>query len=240
MNFLTTHRLRLTAIALSTMALVAAIPASAQAAQSRATVTSVISAAKVAIVKQKSVHVVVSSSSGSVKSSVVVDIGTKSGVETITTGAESVTIMVNSKSAFLSGNAGGLTQMMGLTVAQQKRVGTKSISMLAGTTPYKNFKTNLTFGILSAVLPASAGTTLSLGSGTNSKNYQLDWTSKAAGTNPATKSRLVISSGSKRLPVIEYISSSTGSGTTTFSKWGERINVSPPRSTITYSKALAK
>lgn len=239
MNFLTSQRLRLTAIALSAMTIVT-LPASAQAAQSKTTAASVISTAKSAIARQTSVHVVVSSTSGKVKSSVVVDIGTKSGIETITTGAESVTIMVNAKSAFLKGNAGGLTKMMGLTSAQQKRVGSKSISMLAGTTPYKNFKANLTYGILSAVLPSLTGTTLSNGTGSNSKDFQLNWSSKASGTSPATKSRLVISSGSRRLPIIEYISSSTGSGTTTFSNWGERINVNRPSSTITYAKALAK
>lgn len=240
MNFLSSHRSRLAAIVVSSLVVVGAAPATAQAAQSKATVASVIAAARAAIAKQGSVHVVVASSSGSVKSSVVVDIGLNNGIETITTGAESVTIEVNSKYAFLSGNADGLTKMMGLTAVQQKRVGSKSITMVAGSTPYKNFKANLTFGILSAVLPALAGTTLSNATGANSKDYQLNWSSKAVGTTPATKSRLVISSGAKVLPVIEYISSSTGSGTTTFSNWGEKINVRVPSSTITYAKALAK
>jgi hypothetical protein len=222
------------------MALVGALPVTAQAAQGAPTAASVISAAKTAIAKETSVHVVVASKSSSVKSSVVVDIGTKKGKETITTGTESVSIMVTSTYAYLSGNAGGLMTMMGLTAAQQKRVGTKSIAMKAGTTPYKNFKANLTFGILSAVLPTVTGTTLSSGTGANSKNYQLKWSTKTVGTSPATKSVLVISSGAKKLPVIEYISSSTGSGTTQFSNWGEGIKVPAPTSTITYTKALAK
>ncbi|NNN01508.1 MAG: hypothetical protein HKL86_06730 [Acidimicrobiaceae bacterium] len=240
MYFLAPNRFRLGVTALAALALVATTPISAEAAQSKSTVATVLSAAKAAIAKEKSVRVVVASSSGSVRSTVVVDIGTNSGIEKITTGSESVTIRVNSKFAYLNGNASGLIKMMGLTSRQQKRVGSQYISMAAGTTPYMNFKSNLTFGILSAVLPSLAGTTLSYGTGANSKNYQLNWSSKAVGTNPATKSRLVISSGQKRLPVVEYIASSTGRGTTTFSKWGERINIKKPGTTIIYTKALAK
>jgi len=240
MNFLTFHRRRLMSIAVSSLALVAITPAVAQAAQNKQNVVSVIAAAKSAIAKQTAVHVVVASKSSTSKSSVVVDIGTKRGIETITSGADRVTIMVTPTYAYLTGNAGGLTAMMGLTPAQQSRVGRKSISMKAGTVPYKNFKSNLTFGILSAVLPSVSGTKLSSGTGANAKNFQLMWSTKAVGTSPATKSVLVISSGSKRLPVVEYISSSTGSGMTTFSKWGERIHTPTPSATITYTKALAK
>ncbi len=240
MNISSHHRHRFVALAVSSLALVATTPVLAGATTSKPSVASIISDTKAALAKESSVHVVVSSKSTTSKSSVVVDIGTKRGVETITSGSDSVTIVVTPTYAYLTGNAGGLTAMMGLTTVQQARVGTKSITMKAGTTPYQNFKSNLTLGILSAVLPSATGTTLTSATGSHAKDFQLNWSSKAVGTSPATKSTLVISLGSKRLPVVEYVSSATGSGTTTFTHWGERINTPTPTATISYAKALAK
>ena len=240
MNTSSAHRRRLTTLVLSSLALVASAPIMASAATSSPSVAAVIADTKSALAKESTVHVVVLSKSTTSKSSVVVDIGTKRGVETITSGADSVTIVVTPTYAYLTGNAGGLTAMMGLSAVQQTRVGTKAITMKAGTTPYRNFKSNLTLSILSSILPSASGTRLSSATGSHAKDYQLNWSKKAAGTSPATKSTLVISSGAKRLPVVEYVSSSSGSGTTTFSKWGERIRTPAPSATISYAKATAK
>lgn len=240
MHISSTYRRRLIALALSSLAALTATPVLAGASTTKSSVSSIIADTKAALAKESSVHVVVASKSSTSKSTVVVDLGAKRGVETISSGVDSVTIVVTPTYAYLSGNAGGLTAMMGLTPVQQARVGKKSILMKSGTTPYRNFKSNLTLGILSAVLPSASGTTLSSGTGTHAKDYQLNWSKKAVGTSPSTKSTLVISSGAKRLPVIEYVSSSSGSGTTTFTKWGERINTPTPSSTISYAKAIAK
>lgn len=239
MNLHPRNQLRLAAATLAVTTLGGVLPVSA-GASSNPSAASLIAATKADLAKQSSVHVVVTSTSGGTKSSVVVDIGTSNGVETITTGKESVTISLTPTYAYLTGSALGLTTMMGLTAAQQKRVGNKAISMAAGTTPYKNFKANLTFTILSTVLPSLTGTKLGRGTGANANNYVLSWSTKAVGTSPATKSSLTISSGKNNLPISEYITSSSGNGTTSFSNWGEHIKVPVPSSTITYTKALAK
>jgi len=42
----------------------------------------------------------------------------------------------------------GLTTIMGLTAAEQKKVGTRSVVMKSGTTPYTSFHSNLTTSVL--------------------------------------------------------------------------------------------
>lgn len=226
-----------TTLSVAAVALLAFGP-SAQASVKDPTTASVLKAAKAAMLKESGVHIVVDSRSGKTTSAIIVDIGTSSGVETITSGKESVTIEVTPKWAYLSGSASGLTTVMGLTSAEQKKVGSSSVSMKAGTTPYKNLKENLTVSILPTLLPVAKGTSFSVGGGSNSKDYQLTWSTAATSSEPKTKSVLTISSGSKTLPLDEVISSSTGGGTTVFSKWGENVSVKKPASLVTYTKVF--
>ena len=67
-------------------------------------------------------------------------------------------IIVTPTDAYLSGSATGLTTIMGLTAAEQKKVGTRSVVMKAGTSPYTSFHSNLTTAVLSGILPVAKGT----------------------------------------------------------------------------------
>ena len=239
MPFLTRPILRLVPLIIC-VALVVAVPVSAQASVKDPTTKLVLAATNKEMLKQAGVHVQVSSLSAKSKSTVVVDIGSGYGNETITSGAKKVVIIVTPTDAYLSGSPTGLTTIMGLTTAQQKKVGTRSIVMNAGTSPYNNFKANLTTTVFSGILPVAKGTTFKF-STDKKKDYQLTWKSKATTSASGTTSVLLISSGSKTLPKKEIISSSAGGGTTIFSNWGEHVTEKAPAlsSTIPYAKVIA-
>lgn len=218
---------------LSTAALAA--PLCAGAAGSSPTATSVITSTKAAMKAAKSVHVKVTSTVDKEKSSVVADIGASAGRETYVEGKATFTIAVNSKYAYLSGSKTGLIDLMGLTAAEQKQVGSDWIAIKKGTSEYTEFDENLTTGSFSDFLPAPKGTTLLAKRASGSNGYQLSWTTKATSSAPKSSSLLTISSGAKSLPIKEVVTSSDGTSTTTFSKWGESVTVSAPSPTIAFS-----
>ena len=110
---------------------------------------------KNALSTETGVHIVVTTVNNKVKSSVVADIGTTSGTETYTSGAETFTITVTPNFAYLSGSKTGLVNIMGLSAAEQKAVGTDTIIMKKGTSQYTTFHSNLTSGAFSQLLPAA-------------------------------------------------------------------------------------
>ena len=201
-------------------------------AATKPTAASVISAVKAAMSRESGVHISVTSSSATTHSVATVDIGTKGGTETYVSGTSRVRIVVTSTSAYLSGNATGLTSLVGLTAKQQKLVGTKAIEMKVGTSPYASFKSNLTTSAFAAFLPTTKSVTLSRD---KANDYVLTWSTTATSTAPGVKSTLTISSGKKALPIKEVASTKTGGGTTIFSKWGESVKTPTPSSTIPYA-----
>jgi hypothetical protein len=241
MSYRHRHSVQLTSLALGVVLLVGGAPFAAGASVNSPTTSSVLAAAKKAMSKESGVHVKVTSTNGTDTSNVVVDIGAKYGAETIQDGAKKVSIIVTPTAAYLSGTKTGLTQIMGLTAPEEKKVGSLSIVMKAGTTPYQSFAANLTTSVLPTILPALKGTTFSVGSGSK-KNYLLTWKTAATSSAGATKNVFTISSGKKTLPVKEVVTSKGGGGSTTFTKWGEDVTESAPAgsSTIAYAKVIAK
>jgi hypothetical protein len=202
-------------------------------------VASILKAAKVAIVKEKGVHVTVATVSGKVDSSVIADIGKSYGTETYVSGNESFTITVTPTYAYLSGSQKGLTTLMGLTAAEQKKIGKQSMAMKKGTSYYTTFKSNLTSGTtFASLLPAAKGTTLLSKRDKKTNGYQLTWSVKATSTQPKTTTVMTFSSGKTTLPLKDSVSTSSGKSETTFTKWGERVNVKVPSSTIPYAQVF--
>jgi hypothetical protein len=239
MSFSPRRRLSLLSLALGLTLALTVAPLTAQASVKNPTTKSVLKAALTAMDRVSGVHIYVTSTTGSVKSIVVVDIGATYGQETITSGAESVKIIVTPTNAYLRGSATGLTTIMGLTSAEQKKVGHLSIVMKAGSAQYDSFHANLTTAVLKGILPIAKGTKYKMSSD-GAKDYQLTWKTAASQTASATKSVLTISSGSKTLPIKEVITGSTGGGTTNFSKWGESVTEQAPQAsnTIPYAKVV--
>jgi hypothetical protein len=239
MSFSTRRRLQLISLALGVTLVLCLTPLSAQASVKSPTTKSVLKAAQKALDKVTGVHIYVTSKSGGKDSYVVVDIGATYGEESIKSGKNVVNIIVTPTDAYLRGSQTGLIQIMGLTAAQQKKVGNLSVVMKAGTSAYESFHANLTTAVLAGVLPSAKGTKYKL-SDDKDKDYLLSWKTAATSTSAATKSALTISSGSKTLPLKEVISGSTGGGTTIFSKWNENVVEVAPKTanTIPYAKVI--
>lgn len=241
MSFSPRRRLQLLALALGAALVVALAPNAAQASVKNPTTKSVLKATQKAMSTVTGVHIYVYSKTGTDSSVVTVDIGATYGQESIVSGKSHVKIIVTPLDAYLSGSPTGLTTIMGLTAAQAKKVGTRSVVMKEGTAPYTSFQGNLTTGVLASILPASKGTKFKVGGGAHSKDYQLSWNTAATASAGATKSVLTISSGALTLPVKEVITGSTGGGTTTFSDWNERVTepTPPAADTIPYASVVA-
>lgn len=215
-----------------------AAPLMAQATVKKATAFSVLTAAKAALTREDSVHVKVTTASGTKDSSVVADIGKTTGTETYTSGKESFTISVTPRFAYLSGTASGLTTLMGLTTAEQKKVGTRAVAMQKGSAPYATFQKNLTSGTFANLLPSIKGTSLLAQRDKATGGYQLKWTTQATASRPKDTTLMVISSGGSTLPIREYVTSTVGKSKTIFTKWGRSFVVKIPSSTIAYAKVF--
>jgi hypothetical protein len=226
------------AIALATTALMMSAVIDTAASAEVATASSVLTAAKAAIARQASAHIVFTSKSGSSSDTVIVDAGTKSGRETISEGKATATLELNSTYAYIDGNSSGLTTIFGLSAADAKKIGKDWVSMKAGTSQYSSLKSSVTISSVTSVLPTAKGTTVSTSVSKGTKLYVLKWTTKATSSTPKLSSALTVSAEGATLPVKETETASSGSETTTFSKWGEHILVTAPpvASTIAYSK----
>jgi hypothetical protein len=211
------------------------------AASAAATKSSVLKAAKAAMAKQTGVHLVDSSKSGSSSLLGIVDLGTKSGEETLSEGKARLTLKLNPTYAYIGGNSSGLTTIFGLTAAQAKKVGKDWISAKAGTSEYAGFKSGLTISSLAGLLPATKGTTLSTTVTDGVHLYVLKWTTAATSSTPKLSNTMTISAVGATLPVEGIATASSGSATLKFSKWGEQVAVSVPpvASTISYSKVTS-
>ena len=236
MSFSHHFRIQLTSLALGALIMAVSAPLASGASTKGPTTASVLNAAKASMLKEGAVHVVVVSKAGVSTSQVIVDIGMTIGSEMIAAGKKQVSIIVTPSYAYLSGSPTGLTGIMGLTVVQQKKLGTHSMSMKAGTAPYASLKANLTTPVFASMLPSVTGTKLSTTGSSSTLKYQLTWTTAATTTAPQAKSVLTFSSGKSTLPQSEVITSAAGGGTSTFSKWGEHVKVFAPSlsSTVTH------
>ena len=224
-------------VVVGTSMLMAATTLTAQAATSTPTPKTLINDAKASMLAAKGVHIDVVTTHGKTKSSIVVDVGIKNGAETILSGKQNVKIVVTPKNAYLSGNTGGLTAIMGLTAAEAKKLGSSVMVMKAGSTEYTSLDENLTTPILAGMLPALTNKSLKVVKGSAKNQYALSWSTAASSTSLATTTTLVFTTGAKTLPTSESIKSSSGVGTTTFTKWNESVKVTVPSksSLVTYA-----
>lgn len=234
---------RQSVVLLSAVALGTPLAASlaASAAPSSPTVGSVITATKAALAKQSGVHLALASKTGSTKDYVSADFSTKSGIEIVNLGTATATIKVTPSYSYIGGNSLGLTSIMGLSAAQAKKVGSRWISLKSGTSQYTTIASGTTMSSVANVLPAATRAAMSTTTIHGSKYYVLKWTVPASSTALKTTNTLSIAATGAMLPYEETAVSSTGAGTTSFSKWGEHVNVTAPPSSslITYAAVVA-
>jgi hypothetical protein len=214
--------------------------ASTQASASTST-TSIIAAAKAALASQRSVHLAVSIVQGSNTTVEVADLGTSTGIESIISGTAKATVEVAPTFGYMDGDSSGLTSLIGLTAAQAKKLGSKWMSLKAGTAPYSDLKTAATIPAVQSLLPAAKGTTSSTESVGSTKFYVLKWIQAATSSSPKLTDELSISMGKTPLPLRETETDSGASETTTFSRWGESVVVHAPAAsaTVPYSSIIS-
>jgi hypothetical protein len=239
------HVFKKTSLVLSSLgvlsaALVLGSPLSANAALSKPTAASLIAAANAAIKKENGVHVDVTTVAGKITTVIDAKIGLDNGTETYSSGSENFKITVTPTYAYLSGSKTGLTNVMGLSAAEQKKVGKLSISMKKGSEAYKTFHTNLTSGVLTELIPPSKGTTLLAARDKKTNGYQLTWKEPATATEGKTTSVMTLSSGAKTLPIRVLVTTAGGESQTKYSKWNDKVSVTVPTKTIPYSKIFPK
>jgi hypothetical protein len=236
------RRTSVTLLALTTLALAVGgiLPLESGAATKHTTTSSVLLATQTALLTETSVHVKVSTHTGTTTASVVADIGKTSGRETYVSGDETFTIEVTPTFAYLSGSEAGLIKLMDLTVDEQKKVGVQAIAMKKGSSAYSTFESNLTSGTLAHLLPGATGTTLLPKRDASTGGYQLSWNDAATSKSPASTTVITISAGKKSLPIKEAVTSSEGKSETTFSRWGEAVTVQAPSSTVAYATVFPK
>jgi hypothetical protein len=128
---------------------------------------------------------------------------------------------------------------MGLTTAEQKKIGTASMTMKKGSTGFTTFHSNMTTGAFSQLLPPVQGTTLLSKRDKATNGYQLTWSTKATSSSPKTTRLMIFSSGKTTLPLTVTDTNSSSHSQTTYSKWGEAVKVSIPSSTISYAKVFS-
>jgi hypothetical protein len=234
------RRWRVLLISLGATALVMSTALGA-AASASVTTSSVLKAARAAISKQTGVHLVLSGKSSSASGHVIEDLGTKSGEETYSAGGASFTIKLTPTYVYFSGNSYALTADLGLTAAQANKVGNHWISIPSGSSDYRILKSTLTVPYVASLLPPAKGTTLSTTITDGVHLHVLKWTTAATASTAKLSNTMTFSAAGATLPVELIVAFSSGSDTTTFSKWGEHVAVSAPpvASTISYSKATS-
>jgi hypothetical protein len=229
--------LMIPSLALGAALLLGPVLSSLPASAATATTSSIIATAKATLAKQVSVHLVVAVKSSSSSTLEIADLGKTTGVETIASGSANAKVEITPKFGYMEGDSTGLTSLIGLTAAEAKKLGTKWMSLKAGTSPYSDLKSAATIPATDGLLPAAKGTTSSTERSGGAEFYVLKWTTAATSSAPKLSNTLTISTGKTPLPVKEITSDSTASETTTFTKWGEKVAVTDPAtaSTIPYT-----
>ena len=202
------------------------------------TVKNVVSATQKAIKAEASVRLTVISTDSKTKASEteIADAGTTSGLQSLVQGQAKAYVRITKKAAFLGGNAKGLSVIFGVPSADVKKVGTKWISVAAGSTQYTSIVNGGTIGpLLAGLLPTStAKVTVTREQLSGQHATALSWSeTSSTGT---VKLKLDVASTGKSLPLEINATQGVVHAVTTFAKWGEKISVTAPTKTISITK----
>jgi len=200
--------------------------------------TDLIAAVKKAMIAAKSVHFEVTSAVSGTNEHIIADAGTSTGRQSIKSGKSTADVLVTATDAYFDGNKSGLSTFFNMPAADIAKVGTKWVYIKAGTSQYKNFKD----GIVISALPASflptaaqAKTAKVLdGKGSGKPLYALKWTVTSSGTK--IDETLDVDATGSDLPLDATGVSGKNHTLTTFSKWGETIKLTAPKSLIAFTE----
>jgi hypothetical protein len=194
--------------------------------------------AKRAILAQNSVHFVITVNDETTKQteSVVGDVGKKTGTESFSAGKDTASLRVNSVGAYIEGNSAGLEEFFGMPKADAGKVGSKWITVKAGSSQYSSLQSSVALSTLSTSLfPATKSVKVIKAKQSGVEIYELEWTVKASGTT--TDRLLEIASSGAPLPISAVGTSLATSGgvlqTISLGKWNESLNIPSPSASDT-------
>jgi len=211
------------------------------AASAPATTSSVLRAARAAISRQTGVRVVESLAGGSFSLHLILDLGRKSAEETLWVAGARARFRLTRTWAWGRGNLFAREFLFGLTATQAQKVGNHWVSARAGTSGYVRVKSYFSIPSPVGYLPPANGTTLSTTVADGVHVYVLAWTTAATKSMPKASNTMTFSAAGATLPVELIETTSRGTVTTKYSRWGEHVAVRAPpvASTISYSEATS-
>lgn len=199
---------------------------------------SVITATKNALKSESSVRLTVVSTDSKTKQTETetADAGETNGAQSLIQGQAKAYLRITKKAAFLGGNSKGLSTIFGVPSSDIKKVGTKWISVASGSTQYTSIVDGGTIGpLLQGLLPASsAKVSVSHEKVSGKGATALTWSE--TGSTGTVKLKLDVSATGKSLPLEINAAQGTVHALTTFARWGEKISVTAPTNTISFSK----
>jgi len=217
------------------------VPGLSPAAAKKAVEASLVAAAQDSILGQKSVHLVITghkAGSGAVAEQIVADIGTTTGIESITSGAATATIRVTRTDAYFSGSPTGLATFIGLSSSAARKAASRWVDIKASTNEYKDLAAEDTISSLPASILPSTENAVQLKTATmaGQKVYVLTWKTTASGSSTQISENLVLAATTGALPLSETTAANGDSQTVTLGHWGEHFTVPVPASTIPYTR----
>ena len=189
-----------------------------------------------AATKAGSARISVQFFSGSTTGKVLQDSSLRSGKQTVAIGKALASIILTKGTAYISGNAKGMTSFFGLPSALTSALAGKWISIQPTDAAYQSVTANVDLGsALSLVTPS--------GSLSTGKREMINGQSvtSISGAGPGGGGRLTffVATGGRRLPVQAVESSGTAKSPkgeiVTFSRWGEQVHVPTPSGAVPIS-----
>ncbi len=175
---------------------------------------------------------------------IVADLSKAISKETITEPSAHAEIALTSTAALLSGNAGGLTKLLGLPGAAARRAGSRWIEVTKGSQEYSDLEAEDTITALpSTILPsASNSVTLTRTSRQGRPIDILTWTVPESSSTETLTEHLDVTNGANPLPIAETTTAGTDLQTVSFSKWGEPIAALVPQrsNVVPYTQIIGK
>ena len=193
-----------------------------------------------AIVDEGSVHVLIRGYSHRGKvliETISADVGRASSDESLAEGSARAVIKLTPEAAFLHGNAGGLSSLLGMPAALARRAGGRWVEFPKGTSEYRDLAAEDTIARLPAsILPLSASGVRLLTTIASGRSHVLSWRAPISGSGTLLAERLVLADG-KPLPINERTVAGADVEVASFSRWGDHfsVQVPPPPQVVPYS-----
>lgn len=166
---------------------------------------------------------------------ITVDSDGDSGSQTAVSGKEHASVLLNSKGAYLSGNASGLTTFFALPKDDLALVGSKWISIKPSSSQYKSFVSAITVHhLLANLVPTSSSLTVHKVNFRSIPAYEVDWSVSSSGSK--VKVALMLPRSGRILPLGESETSGTTVEHLVLSRWDEQLHIHTPKNTIAITK----